>query len=130
MVHSYGLSHIQIAVRDLHRSLAFYQQLFGMNELYRVPQAHMVMLQTPGNNEVFTIKADPKNFDVAGKSAGVAHFGFRLREPIEVNDLIEKVTAAGGTEIEHGSRTAGNESEKWLFTKDPDGYDIEIFWAL
>jgi catechol-2,3-dioxygenase len=130
MIQSFGLSHIQITVRDLERSMQFYQNLFGMKELFRVPQAHMVMLQTPGTQEVFSINANPKYSQEAGKLAGVAHFGFRLKEPVKLDDLIKRVKNAGGTEIEHGSRTAGTEKEIWLFTKDPDGYDVEIFWVI
>jgi catechol-2,3-dioxygenase len=129
MVQSFGISHIQITVRDRDRSMLFYQMLFGMKELFRVGE-HMVMLQTPGTKEVFTINSSPKFAEDIGKMAGIAHFGFRLKEPVELDTFINKVTEAGGTDIEHGSRTAGGENEKWLFTKDPDGYDVEIFWVV
>jgi catechol-2,3-dioxygenase len=130
VIQSFGISHIQITVRDMDRSMKFYQELFGMRELFRIPKAHMVMLQTPGTQEVFSLNANPAYSQEAGKMAGIAHFGFRLKEPVALETLVEKVTRAGGTEIEHGSRMAGEEKENWLFTKDPDGYDVEIFWVI
>jgi catechol 2,3-dioxygenase-like lactoylglutathione lyase family enzyme len=129
MLQSFGLSHIQITVSDLEKSMRFYEKLFGMKELFRIPQANTVMMQTPGTHEVFTINGNPKHAQDIGKMAGIAHFGFRLKEPIAVNALIEMIIEAGGTEIEHGTRMAGDEPETWLFTKDPDGYDVEIFWV-
>ena len=46
MIHTEGLTHIHFAVSDLDRSLRFYQQAFGMRELFRV-EPDMVFLQTP-----------------------------------------------------------------------------------
>jgi catechol 2,3-dioxygenase-like lactoylglutathione lyase family enzyme len=125
MIQTYGLSHIQIAVRDLEKSVKFYQDLFGMKEILR-PSSTFIMLQTPGSSEVFTINSDPKVNKDAGKLAGVQHFGFRLRERMDMNELGARVIAAGGTSFEHGTR---GEKETWAFFNDPDGYDIEIFWS-
>jgi catechol 2,3-dioxygenase-like lactoylglutathione lyase family enzyme len=127
MIQTYGLSHIQIVVRDLERSLRFYQDVFGMKELFRVG-ANAVMLQTPGTNEVFTLSSRPEAQGDAGKLAGVQHFGFRLREKADMKVLLEEIERAGGKPLEHGTRGQDKE-EVWAFFSDPDGYDIEVFWA-
>ena len=44
MIETFGLSHIQIAVRDLEKSVRFYQEIFCMKELFRV-DANCEMLQ-------------------------------------------------------------------------------------
>ncbi len=127
MYQSYGLSHIQLTVADLERSFRFYQAMFGMQELFRVG-AHVVMIQTPGSHEVVTLNANPAHADQRGQMGGVAHFGFRLREPADMAALLEAAARAGGTPIEHGTRGADKE-ETWAFMTDPDGYEVEVFWA-
>ena len=127
MIPTFGLSHIQIAVRDLEKSVRFYGQVFGMKELFRAGP-NTVMLQTPGSREVFTISSRPEARADAGKLAGVQHFGFRLREPADMQTLLEEIEQAGGKAIEHGTR-GKNKEELWAFFNDPDGYDVEIFWA-
>jgi catechol 2,3-dioxygenase-like lactoylglutathione lyase family enzyme len=126
MFQSYGLTHLQIAVRDLEKSVGFYKHLFGMKELFRVGE-HMVMLQTPGSKEVITINGNPNVKEVAGKLVGVQHFGFRLREKPDFAKMQDFILNAGGTNFEHGTR--GEDGEVWAFFNDPDGYDIELFWA-
>ena len=46
MIRSKGLAHIQLTVRDLERSLAFYTRVFGVKECFR-EGGHMVFLNTP-----------------------------------------------------------------------------------
>ena len=78
------------------------------------------MLQTPGSHEVFTLNGRPDLLKEAGELAGVQHFGFRLCE--------EEIEKAGVEPIGHGTR--GQDSQEvWAFFNDPDGYNLEIFWA-
>ena len=76
MIETYGLTHIALAVQDLDRSLAFYQAVFGMVEVYRGED--FVQAQTPGSRDVIVFKKDAAK---AGQSGGVIHFGFRLTDP-------------------------------------------------
>src|SRR5688500_11020935 len=47
MIRTRGLTHIHLVVRDLERSLRFYQSVFGMEERFR-DGSEMVFLNTPG----------------------------------------------------------------------------------
>ena len=49
MVKTYGLTHISLAVRDPERSLRFYQQVFGAQEMYRDEAS--IQAQTPGSHD-------------------------------------------------------------------------------
>ena len=125
---TYGLSHIQITVRDLERSVGFYRELLGMQILRRLG-SHAVMLQTPGGREVFTINANPAHAADAGKMGGIAHFGFRLRAKADMTSILERAERAGGKALEQGTRGQGDDQELYAFAADPDGYEVEIFWA-
>src|ERR1700731_4022288 len=73
MVQTYGLTHINLAVRDLGRSLRFYEQVFGLREYGRGDG--LVHTQASGRHDILTFAEDPAT---AGLRGGVAHFGFRL----------------------------------------------------
>lgn len=122
MIKTYGLTHVALAVRDVGRSSKFYRRVFGAVEVYR--QDSFAQLQTPGSRDVIVIERRPK---AAGKSGGIAHFGFRLQNPKDIDAAARAVKKAGGTVKEQGEFVPG---EPYLFATDPDGYEIEIWYEL
>ena len=122
MVRTRGLTHIALTVADLERSTRFYRALLGAVEVYR--DAALVQLQTPGTWDVIVLEQGMKN---AGRSGGIAHFGFRLLDPADIEPAADAVTRAGGTITDKGEFVPG---EPYLFATDPDGYEIEIWYEL
>lgn len=51
---TYGLTHLAIAVRDVERTLRFYQHIFGMQVMCN--QQKMIQLTTPGCNDVLVFE--------------------------------------------------------------------------
>jgi catechol 2,3-dioxygenase-like lactoylglutathione lyase family enzyme len=123
MIRTYGLTHLALAVRDLDRASTFYRQVFGAVELYRGD--HFVQLQTPGTRDVLVFESG--NQRAAGKSGGIAHFGFRLIDPDDIDAAAQAVRDAGGQVKDQGEFVPG---EPYLFATDPDGYQIEIWYEL
>ena len=121
-VKTYGLTHVAVAVRDVDRASAFYRKVFGAIIVYK--QDGFVQLQTPGTRDVLVFEKQPKR---AGKSGGIAHFGFRLQDPRDIDAAARAVKKAGGTIKEQGEFVPG---EPYLFATDPDGYEIEIWYEL
>ena len=121
-VKTYGLTHVALAVRDPRRSLAFYQAVLGVTAVYE--QADFVQAQTPGSRDVIVFERKPRR---AGRAGGVEHFGFRLRRPADIAPALDTIRAAGGTIREHGEFVPG---EPYVFFRDPDGYDVEIWYEL
>ena len=122
MVKTHGLTHIAISVADLDRSARFYRELLGAVEVYRSPG--FVQLQTPGTRDVIVLEEGTRSL---GKMGGVAHFGFRLMDPADIDAAAVAVTAAGGSVLEQGDFCPG---EPYLFASDPDGYKVEIWYEL
>jgi catechol 2,3-dioxygenase-like lactoylglutathione lyase family enzyme len=122
MVRTHGLTHIALAVRDVARSSRFYQDVFGAVEVYRADG--FVQLQTPGSRDVIVLEHAP---EMAGPGGGIAHFGFRLTAAADIGAARTAVEAAGGVVREQGDFVPG---EPYLFARDPDGYEFEIWYEL
>jgi catechol 2,3-dioxygenase-like lactoylglutathione lyase family enzyme len=120
MVKTYGLTHVAVAVRDVARTSRFYRSVFGAVEVYR--HDGFVQLQTPGSRDVLVFEENRKR---AGKTGGIAHFGFRLQNPKDIGAAARAVEKAGGRVKEKGAFVPG---EPYLFATDPDGYEIEIWF--
>jgi catechol 2,3-dioxygenase-like lactoylglutathione lyase family enzyme len=123
MVKTEGLTHIHLLVGDLSRSLAFYQQVFGLEEMFR-EGPNMVFLTTPGRRDTITLNQNPdQGKGRVGDSGGIAHFGFRLTDDADLELAIQEVRAAGGTLVSQGEHSPG---EPYAYVTDPDGYVIEL----
>jgi catechol 2,3-dioxygenase-like lactoylglutathione lyase family enzyme len=122
MIRTHGLTHVALAVRDASRAFRFYQEVFGAVEVYR--GEGFVQAQTPGSRDVLVFE---EKADAAGQQGGVAHFGFRLVEAADIDDAVRAVQDAGGTILSRGDFCPG---EPYLFARDPDGYEVEIWYEL
>lgn len=121
-IRTHGLTHVAVAVRDPKRSLRFYQDVFGAVAVYE--DESFIQAQTPGSRDVLVFEKDPER---AGRAGGVVHFGFRLVEAADIKRALQVVEAAGGTILSHGEFCPG---EPYLFFRDPDGYEVEIWYEL
>jgi catechol 2,3-dioxygenase-like lactoylglutathione lyase family enzyme len=117
-VRTYGLTHIALTVRDPKRSLRFYERVFGVVPVYQ--DDGFVQAQTPGSRDVLVFeRGTPK------PSSGIVHFGFRLVDAADIELALRAVKAAGGEVTSHGEFCPG---EPYLFFRDPDGYEVEIWY--
>jgi catechol 2,3-dioxygenase-like lactoylglutathione lyase family enzyme len=119
---TYGLTHLAIAVQDLERTKVFYQSIFDMDVMYH--HNEFLQLTTPGCHDIIVFE---KKEGVTGKSEGIAHFGFRLRDPKDIIFLEKRIRTAGGIITDQGEFVPGS---PYIFFKDPDGYEIEVWYEL
>ncbi|MEP6928297.1 MAG: VOC family protein [Ginsengibacter sp.] len=120
MIKTYGLTHISISVKDIHRSATFYENLFGAKRMYVAEQ--FIQLQTPGSRDIIVLDKSSEEFK---KKNGVKHFGFRLIDITDVKLLISEIEKAGGKIKDSGEFCPG---EPYVFFYDPDGYEIEVWY--
>ena len=121
-VKTFGLTHIALRVKNTERSLKFYQKVFGVKVMYH--QDGFLQVQTPGSNDILVFeKGDSQN----GNGGGIVHFGFRLQKPDDIQLAAQVITEAGGIIKEQGEFVPG---EPYIFFKDPDGYEVEIWYEL
>ncbi|MGH7517044.1 MAG: VOC family protein [Gemmatimonadales bacterium] len=122
MIRTRGLTHVALAVRDAERAFAFYERVFGAIAVYR--ERGLIQAQTPGAWDVLVFEEHERR---ARGSGGIAHFGFRLVAPEDIQLAAGEVRAAGGEIIKQGEFVPG---EPYLFCRDPDGYEVEIWYEL
>jgi catechol 2,3-dioxygenase-like lactoylglutathione lyase family enzyme len=120
MVNTHGLSHVALSVVDLDRSLAFYRSVFGVREYFR--NESTVQVLGPGQFDVLAFEKRPAG---AGVPGGIIHFGFRLTRPEDIDVAVAAVESAGGTITSRGEFGPGL---PYAFVRDPDGYEIEIWF--
>lgn len=120
MVHTRGLTHVALSVRDAERAFNFYERVFGAVAVYR--ERGFIQAQTPGTWDVLVFEEKPTS--VRG-SGGIAHIGFRLVNPQDIEAAAVAVEAAGGRIVSRGEFVPG---EPYLFCRDLDGYDLEIWY--
>jgi catechol 2,3-dioxygenase-like lactoylglutathione lyase family enzyme len=120
MVRTFGLTHVALAVADVARSSHFYMHVFGMVALYQRPG--FVQLQTPGSHDAVVLE---ETGGATGPGGGIVHFGFRLRDPADLDAVVRAATEAGGRVRAQGEFCPG---EPYAFLIDPDGYEVEVWY--
>ena len=83
----------------------------------------MVFLTTPGSQDLITLNEDPADAHLAGSVGGIAHFGFRLANPSDLDVAIAEVERSGGKVLSRGEHAPG---VRFAYIADPDGYVIEL----
>lgn len=121
-VRTHGLTHVALAVRDPQRSFEFYQAVLGVVCVY--DDGAFLQAQTPGSRDVIMFERNPRK---AGRRGGVTHFGFRLTDARDIEHARIAVEAVGGKITDTGEFVPG---EPYVFFRDPDGYDVEIWYEL
>jgi catechol 2,3-dioxygenase-like lactoylglutathione lyase family enzyme len=120
---TYGLTHLAIVVRDLTKTKNFYTRVFDMEVMYDTED--FLQLTTPGCHDIIVFEKNEKI--QAGPAGGIIHFGFRLRQPEDMDGILKKIKEAGGRVKEQGEFVPGS---PYVFFEDPDGYEVEVWYEL
>ena len=116
------LLHTRYRVQDLEKTVSFYRDVLGLQEIRRHTSgrgSQLVFLKAPGNDEEIEIcKFDESGPVVVGPD--LTHLAF------EVDDLekFAKEAAAKGYPLSDGPNPSG--TGKIAFVDAPEGYEIEL----
>lgn len=121
MIKTLGLTHLHLMVKDVKRSLEFYQTVFGLEVKFWAYDG-LVFLNTPGSNDLVALH-QAREDEPTGGSGGITHFGFQLADRADLEAAISEVVAAGGSLKKRGEFTPGM---PFAYVADPDGYEIEL----
>jgi catechol 2,3-dioxygenase-like lactoylglutathione lyase family enzyme len=117
---TYGLTHLALAVKDVNLTKQFYEDVFSMKVMYF--GKGFLQMTTPGNNDIIVFE---EKEIVTGSTGDIAHFGFRLKNPGDIGEMIKRIIKAGGTITDQGEFVPGS---PYVFFKDLDGYLVEAWY--
>ncbi len=120
---TYGLTHLAVAVKDVKRTQAFYQLVFNMQTMYL--ENGFLQMTTRGCNDILVFEEIQDK--PIGDTGGILHFGFRLRDAADMDDMINKIISAGGVIKSQGFFVPGS---PFVFFSDPDGYEVEVWYEM
>jgi catechol 2,3-dioxygenase-like lactoylglutathione lyase family enzyme len=116
-LHVQGIDHLNLSVRDLEETCAFYRDLFGFKILEDIPEqsgriigmahAMLAIYESPGMERY--------------KKQGFAHFSLHIQN----FEAIEARCAAMGIQIKYGGIVQWPRSRS-IYIEDPNGYEIEL----
>ena len=117
------LLHTRYRVNDLERTVKFYREILGLEEVkrHKSPRgSELVFLKTPGSEELIEITFFPGSGPVSVQP-DLTHLAF------EVDSLEEfgKHLAAHGLKFSDGPTTSSS-GTTFAFIDAPEGYEIEL----
>ena len=120
------LLHTRYRVNDLEKTVSFYKDVLGLEEIrrHKSPRgSELVFLKTPGSEELIEICSYPASGPVV-VGPDLTHLAF------EVDDIqaFAKQAAAKGYPLSDGPTTSTSGSI-FAFIDAPEGYEIELIQA-
>jgi lactoylglutathione lyase len=130
MVRFKGMRHIALRVHDVEASARFYERAFGMRRFG--PPKHegrFIALVSPHLRDQISLSSaagsgeTERTLGAPGEQGGIDHFGFIVSPGSRLDDIRDRVVAAGGTFLH---RHDVDKRVPSLFFRDPDGYVIQV----
>jgi len=117
------LLHTRYRVNDLERTVKFYREILGLEEVrrHKSPRgSELVFLKTPGSDELIEITCFPGSGSVQVQP-DLTHLAFAVDSLAQ----FEKHLAAHGLKYSDGPTTSSSGST-FAFIDAPEGYEIEL----
>ncbi len=119
------LGHVVFYVKSLQRSLAFYRDLLGFQEVGRIFEGKAAAL-TSGrtHHELLLIEVGDAPAPPTGLRRGLYHIGIKVGDSLEELRAAKRELEQAGVHIEGMSDHTVSQS---LYLHDPDGNEVEIY---
>jgi len=122
-----GLNHAVLYVRELERSLHFYQSVLGLEEVAQI-QGKMAFLRAKGSqnhHDLGLIALGANTPAPPPKTIGLYHLAWEVKT---IEDLATAAQILQDHRYFRGSSDHG--ASKSIYGQDPDGYEFEITWQI
>ena len=119
------LGHVVFYVQDLKRSLAFYRDLLGFQEVGRIFDGKAAAL-TSGrtHHELLLIEVGDAPGPSPGRRRGLYHIGIKIGDSLDELRTAKRELEQAGVAIDGMSDHTVSQS---LYLADPDGNEIELY---
>lgn len=119
------LGHVVFYVRDLQRSLAFYRDLLGFQEVGRIFGGKAAAL-TSGrtHHELLLIEVGAAPGPPPGRRLGLYHIGIKIGDSLDELRAAKRDLEQAGVSITGMSDHTVSQS---LYLADPDGNEVELY---
>jgi catechol 2,3-dioxygenase-like lactoylglutathione lyase family enzyme len=115
-----SFNHLHLNVRDVTRSVRFYEQAFGLHVEFSAG-ADLLFMAPHGGGLTLALHRVGQDEPV-GMAGGFQHFGFKLSAD-DHDRAITQVERAGGALVSRGKHDG---KYPYAYVSDPDGYVIEL----
>ena len=121
------LNHAVLRVRDLDRSLAFYQDVLGLEPIARAGNT-MAFMRAPGSSnhhDLGLARVGPNAPSPNEEGVGLYHLAWEVEE-------IEELREAADALQRHGTISGASDhgATKSIYGYDPDGNEFEVMWMV
>jgi catechol 2,3-dioxygenase len=119
------LGHVVFYVKDLERSLVFYRDLVGFQEVGRIFNG-MAAALTSGrtHHELLLIQVGDAPGPSSGRRRGFYHVGIKVGDSLDELRQAKRELEQAGVSIDAMSDHTVSQS---LYLKDPDGNEVELY---
>lgn len=119
------LGHVVFYVANLERSLAFYRDLLGFNEIGRIFNGTAAAL-TSGrtHHELLLIQVGDAPGPLTGRRRGLYHIGIKIGDSLNELRAAKRELEQAGVGINGMSDHTVSQS---LYLEDPDGNEVELY---
>ncbi|OQW35384.1 MAG: glyoxalase [Nitrospira sp. SG-bin1] len=119
------LGHVVFYVKNLERSLGFYRDLLGFQEVGRIFNGAAAAL-TSGrtHHELLLIQVGDAPGPSNGRRRGLYHIGIKIGDSLEALRQAKRELEQAGIAIDGMSDHTVSQS---LYLKDPDGNEVELY---
>lgn len=122
------LNHAVLYVRDVDRSVTFYQEALGFRVVMSMPGA--AFLQAPASKNDHDLGLFQTGPQATASQAGRATVGlYHLAWEVETLDDLQR-TATKLTDLGALVGASDHSTTKALYAKDPDGLEFEVSWLV
>ncbi len=110
--------HVHVAVENLDHAIGFYAALFAARPAVVKPDYAKWMLDDPRVNFAISTR---------GRAPGLDHLGIQVEDKAELDEVYERLQAAGAPVIEQGRTACCYARSEKSWTDDPAGIAWEAF---